>query len=71
LHFHLDARPPQIRRYSRAGAPGSRTLREELTEFLKYQWKPEVEQLDRDALIELGLGYLQQAEEAESAEGRE
>ncbi len=71
LHFHLDARPPEIRRYSRAGAPGSRTLREELSEFLKYQWKPGIEHLDRDALIELGLGYLQQAEEAESAEGRE
>lgn len=72
LHFHLDARPPQITRRSASGAPGRRlTLQEELSEFLKHRWKPGSKTVDREALIELGLRYLQQAEEAEALEDRE
>ncbi len=72
LHFHLDARPPEIKRGKGAGAPGQRlTLREEMTQFIKHRWKPESDRLDRDALVELALRYLQQAEDAEAVEGRE
>lgn len=72
LHLNLDARPPQITRRSGSGAPGSRlTLQEELSEFLKHRWKPDSRQVDREALIELGLRYLQEAEEAEVLEDRE
>jgi exonuclease SbcD len=72
LHLNLDARPPQVTRRSASGAPGRRlTLQEELTEFLKHRWKPGSRQVDREALIELGLRYLQEAEEAEVLEDRE
>jgi exonuclease SbcD len=72
LHLNLDARPPQVTRRSGSGAPGSRlSLQEELTEFLKHRWKTESRQVDREALIELGLRYLQEAEEAEALEDRE
>lgn len=72
LHFNLDARPPRITRHSASGAPARRlTLQEELTEFLKHRWKPDSRQVDRPALIELGVRYLQQAEEAEALEDRE
>lgn len=72
LHFHLDARPPQIVRREGSAAPGRRlTLQEELVAFLKHRWKPDSGKVDREALIELGLRYLQRAEDAESAEGRD
>ncbi len=72
LHFHLDARPPLAIRLRGTAAPGKRrTLREELEAFLEHGWKPGVKGLDRKALVELGLRYLQEAEEAEALEGRE
>lgn len=72
LHFHLDARPPPPMRFRGMAAPGKRrTLREELEAFLAHGWKPDVKTLDRQALIELGLRYLGEAEEAEALEGRE
>ena len=65
LHFHLVAQPPLVVRRKASGAPGRRlTLPEELAEFIRHGWRPEQEKLDRDGLIELGLRYLQQAEEA-------
>lgn len=71
LHFHLDARPPQTVRREGSAAPGRRlTLQEELVAFLKHRWEPAVK-VDREALIELGLRYLGQAEEAEALAGRE
>ncbi len=72
MHFHLDVRPPQVTRIRGSGAPGKRrTLKEELEAFLKHGWKPEATNIDREALIELGLRYLQEAEEAEPAGSRE
>ncbi len=71
LHFHLVAQPPLVVRRKAAGAPGRRlTLPEELAEFIRHGWRPEQEKLDRDGLIELGLRYLQQAEEALETDGR-
>ncbi len=70
-HFHLDTRRPEIARLRGTAAPGKRrTLLEELEEFLEHGWKPEVRSLDRKALVEFGLRYLREAEEAE-AQGRE
>jgi DNA repair exonuclease SbcCD nuclease subunit len=72
LHFHLDARPPDVKRLRGSGAPVKpMTLEEELREYFTRHFKPEALALDRDALIELGLRFLLQAEEAESLEGRE
>ena len=72
LHFHLVARPPLVVRRKTSGAPGRRlTLQEELAEFIRHGWRPERDKLGRDALIELGLRYLQQAEEAAGTDGRE
>jgi hypothetical protein len=72
LHFHLDARPPRVVRREGSGAPGQRlSLPEELAAFLKHRWKPGAEHVEREALIELGLKYLQQAEEREALEARQ
>lgn len=72
LHFHLVARPPLVVRRKTSGAPGRRlTLQEELAEFIRHGWRPEQDKRDRDALIELGLQYLRQAEEAAGTDGRE
>lgn len=72
LHFHLDARPPRVERRAGSGAPGRRmTLPEELESFLKDRFNLESGAVDREALIELGLRYLREAEERESLKGRE
>ena len=47
------------------------TLQEELESFLKDRFNLESGGVDRQALIELGLRYLREAEERESLEGRE
>lgn len=65
LHFHLVAQPPLVVRRKGSGAPGRRlTLPEELTEFIRHGWRPDQDKLDRKRMIELGLTYLRQAEEA-------
>lgn len=72
VHFHLVARPPLVVRRETSGSPGRRlTLQEELAEFIRHSWRPEQDKLDRDALIELGLRYLQQAEETSGTDGKE
>ena len=72
LHFHLDVRPPDIVRSAGSAAPGRRlTLQEELVAFLKHRWRPEAENVDREALIELGTRYLEQAEVVGAQRGSE
>lgn len=72
LHFHLDVRSPQIVRHASSSAPGRRlTLQEELVSFLQHRWRREAKTIDREALIELGARYLQQAEEVEALRGSE
>jgi DNA repair protein SbcD/Mre11 len=63
LHFHLDARRPEMMRLSANGAPGRRpTLRETVESYIgKRSLAPGV---DRDALIQLGAFYLQEADAA-------
>ncbi|HEX7240028.1 MAG TPA: exonuclease SbcCD subunit D [Longimicrobiaceae bacterium] len=65
LHFHLDARPPEIRRVSASGAPVRRqTLGEQVASYLEKHWQLQAEGLDRARLVELGTRYVQRAEEA-------
>jgi DNA repair protein SbcD/Mre11 len=62
LHFHLDTRRPEIVRPEKGqGAPGRRasladTVREKLLS------RPLTENIDRNALVELGLHYLREAD---------
>lgn len=64
LHFHLDARPPEVRRQSASGAPIRRqTLREQVGSYLRTHWQLSSETLDRDRLVALGDGYLAAAEQ--------
>jgi DNA repair exonuclease SbcCD nuclease subunit len=66
LHFHLDTRRPEIIRSVGHGAPGRRPS---LADFVRDKLRERVVagDVDRDALVELGLRYLKDAEERESA----
>ena len=66
LHFHLDTRRPEIIRASGHGAPGRRPS---LADFVRDKLRERLvaSDVDRDALVELGLHYLRDAEERESA----
>lgn len=69
MHFHLDARRPEPERRINAGegAPGRRaTLPDLVAERLQQRVLPTG--IDRDALVSMGLRYLQQAEDASTAE---
>ncbi|SOD01931.1 Calcineurin-like phosphoesterase [bacterium JGI 053] len=64
LHFHLDPRPPQIRRRVAAGAPTRRlTLKEQVESFLG-RWEPTREQIDGPELVRMGADYVERAGEA-------
>ncbi|HEV7589434.1 MAG TPA: DNA repair exonuclease [Longimicrobium sp.] len=64
LHFHLDPRPPQIRRRVAAGAPTRRlTLKEQVESFLG-RWEPTRDQIDGPELVKLGAEYVDRAGEA-------
>jgi DNA repair exonuclease SbcCD nuclease subunit len=66
LHFHLDTRRPEIIRSVGHGAPGRRPS---LADFVRDKLRERVvtSDVDRDALVELGLRYLKDAEEREGA----
>jgi DNA repair exonuclease SbcCD nuclease subunit len=64
LHFHLDLRPPEVRRRAASGAPVRRqTLKEQVESFLG-QWKPTRQQIEKDRLVAMGAEYVEQAAEA-------
>lgn len=64
LHFHIDARRPEIVRSSGSGAPGQRqTLEESVKAHLAR--RSLAGDVDRDALVRLGLQYLETADTAE------
>ena len=67
LHFHLDPRRPEIIRSSGYGAPGGR--RPSLAEFVRDKLRERMlsGDVDREALVDLGLKYLKDAEERENA----
>jgi exonuclease SbcD len=63
LHFHLDTRRPEIIRMAASGAPGRRpTLTETVESYLAR--RPIDADLDRAALVRLGLQYLHDADVA-------
>jgi DNA repair exonuclease SbcCD nuclease subunit len=66
LHFHLDTRRPEIIRHVGHGAPGRRPS---LADFVRDKLRERLvaSDVDKDALVELGLRYLKDAEERESA----
>ena len=66
LHFHLDTRRPEMIRSVGHGAPGRRPS---LADFVRDKLRERVVSgdVDRDALVELGLRYLKDAEERESS----
>ncbi|HET9011223.1 MAG TPA: DNA repair exonuclease [Gemmatimonadaceae bacterium] len=66
LHFHLDTRRPEMIRSVGHGAPGKRPS---LADFVRDKLRERVvgADVDRDALVTLGLRYLKDAEERESA----
>lgn len=66
LHFHLDARPPEIRRMNAAGAPMRRqSLRDQVESYLAKQWQPTSDRIDRDRLVSLARGYMDVVGEGE------
>jgi hypothetical protein len=67
LHFHLDTRRPELLRMSIG--PGSAGRRPSLTEIVRdrLQSRTLTPDIDRAALIELGLRYLADAEARENA----
>lgn len=66
MHFHLDPRRPEIIRSSGHGSPGRRPS---LAEFVRDKLRERVipPDVDREALVELGLRFLKDAEEREGA----
>jgi len=66
LHFHLDTRRPElIRRTEGQGSPGRRPS---LADFVRDKLRERLvaADVDRDALVDLGLRYLREAEEREA-----
>lgn len=60
LHFHIDTRRPELLRTSASGAPGRRpSLADTVRE--KLQTRLLTSDIDRDALVALGLRYLEEA----------
>ncbi len=59
LHFHLDTRRPEIIRRSESGAPGRRPSLKETVESYLARRALESD-IDRAALVQLGLHYLDQ-----------
>jgi exonuclease SbcD len=66
LHFHLDTRRPEMVRRQGAGAPGRRpSLAETLRDALRS--RAVATGIEREALVALGMRYLDEAEMAEPA----
>jgi DNA repair protein SbcD/Mre11 len=61
LHFHLDARPPEVRRRVGSGAPARRqTLTEQVGAYLK-RWPVNDPALETERLVGLGTKYVDDA----------
>lgn len=70
LHFQLDTRKPAANRMAISGAPGRRPS---LHDIVREKLKTRVltSDVNREALVELGLGYLERAEAIALQTGRE
>ena len=59
VHFHLDARPPEVRRRAGANAPVRRqTLQEQVASYLRKDWKLRDPKLDKEQLVDMGVAYV-------------
>jgi DNA repair protein SbcD/Mre11 len=63
VHFHLDLRPPEVRRAGAFAGRGRATLRAEVDAFLAEQWEPSATSIRRERLVELSGTYLDAAGE--------
>lgn len=62
LHFHLDARRPEVRRLVGYGAPERRlTLEEEVRTFLTEYWRRSSGEIETERLVALAERYLGEA----------
>lgn len=61
LHFQLDARKPELVRVSASGAPGRRPSLQDIVRD-KLRTRTLTSDLDRNALVELGMHYLAEAD---------
>jgi len=68
LHFQLDARRPQAGAVVAGRRNRYHTLEEELENFVRHQWQPSTNEIDREKVLDLAKSYLQQAGAAEAAE---
>jgi exonuclease SbcD len=67
-HFHLDTRRPEILRQSASGAAGRRpSLADTVRDKLRTRLLPS--DVDREALVALGLRYLEEADAVVAAQG--
>jgi DNA repair exonuclease SbcCD nuclease subunit len=65
LHFHLDVRPPEVRRHVAAGLPARRlTLKEQVENHLG-RWKPTRPDIRQERLVEMGGEYIDRTAEGE------
>jgi len=63
LHFHLDVRPPEVRRRASSGAPARRlTLKEQVENHLG-RWKPTRAGIQPERLVEMGGDYIDRTAE--------
>lgn len=59
VHFHLDVRPPEVRRRIGTGAPVRRqTLQEQVAGYLRKTWELRDKRLEKERLVELGTEYI-------------
>jgi exonuclease SbcD len=59
VHFHLDVRPPEVRRRIGTGAPVRRqTLQEQVAGYLRKTWELRDKRLDKERLVEMGTTYI-------------
>jgi len=63
LHFHLDARPPEVRRRHSSGAPVKRMSLREQVETHLGRWTPSRKGIEKERLVEMGAQYIDLAAE--------
>jgi hypothetical protein len=69
LHFHLDARPPEVQRLVEYGSSTRRlTLEEEVTAFLTGYWQRSSGAIETDRLVALAGRYLKEVAGGESTD---
>ncbi len=69
LHFHLDARRPEVRRLVGYGAAHRRrTLAEEVEDYLRTTWQPSSGEIAVERLVELAARYLADAGDGAAAD---